>query len=80
MQYNIIEPKLNLLVGDIITLAIKVHCKLGPGLLESGSKECLYYEILRKGYNAQKEKALPLVYDEVKLDIGYRIDLLIENN
>ena len=53
--------------------------KLGPGLLESAYKECLYYELNEAGLDVEKEKALPLVYKNVKLDCGYRIDLLVEN-
>jgi len=51
---------------------------LGPGLLESSYKECLYYELLQNGFFVEKEKPMPLVYHEVKLDIGYRLDLLVE--
>jgi GxxExxY protein len=69
----------NLLTGKIINCAIEVHKALGPGLLESAYKECLYYELNEAGLNVEKEKALPLVYKNVKLDCGYRIDLLVEN-
>jgi GxxExxY protein len=69
----------NILSNKIIGLAMKVHTKLGPGLLESAYKECLFYELLKAGFNVEKEKPMPLVYEEVKLDVGYRIDLLIEN-
>ena len=68
----------NDLTGKIIECAIKVHKALGPGLLESAYQECLYFELVRSGLSVEKEKALPLVYDEVKLDCGYRIDLLVE--
>lgn len=70
---------INDLSNKIIRLAIKVHRSLGPGLLESSYKECLFYEICKAGYFAEKEKALPLIYEEVKLHIGYRIDILVEN-
>jgi GxxExxY protein len=63
----------------IIGCAIEVHKQLGPGLLESAYQECLYYELVNKGLKVEKEKALPIVYKEVKLDHGYRIDLLLEN-
>ena len=63
----------------IIGCAIKVHKALGPGLLESAYQECLYYELKKEGLSVEKEKSWPLVYDEVKLDCGYRIDLLVEN-
>jgi GxxExxY protein len=79
MTYQSIPPELNRLSNEIIGLAIKVHKALGPGLLESSYKECLYYEVVKSGYFAEKEKPLPLVYEFIKLDIGYRIDLLVEN-
>ena len=63
----------------VIGLAIKVHKNLGPGLLESSYKECLYYEIIKAGLKAEKEKPMPLIYDEVKLEIGYRLDVFVEN-
>ena len=63
----------------VIGLAIKVHKSLGPGLLESAYKECLYYEIKKAGLQVEKEKPMPLVYDQVKLEIGYRLDLIVEN-
>ena len=59
--------------------ALKVHRNLGPGLLESSYEECLFYELKKTGLNIQKQKALPLIYEEVKLDIGYRIDIIIED-
>lgn len=63
----------------VIGAAIKVHSELGPGLLESDYKECLYYELVIADLNVVKEKALPLVYHDVRLDCGYRVDLLVEN-
>jgi GxxExxY protein len=63
----------------IIGCAIEVHKNLGPGLLESAYEECLYYEIGSKGLWIEKQKPLPLVYKEIKLEAGYRIDLWIEN-
>lgn len=68
----------NKLTEQIIGCAIKVHRSLGPGLLESAYQECLFYELKKAGLFVEKEKALPLVYEEVKLDCGYRIDLLVE--
>lgn len=69
----------NQLSHTVIGLAIKVHTALGPGLLESSYKECLYYEIQKSGLKVEKEKPLPLVYEEVKLECGYRVDLFVEN-
>ncbi len=63
----------------VFNAALKVHKELGPGLLESAYEECLYYEIKKSGLKVEKQKALPLIYEEVKMDIGYRIDLIIEN-
>lgn len=63
----------------IIGLAIQIHRKLGPGLLENVYKECLFYKIKQCGLAVEKEKSMPLLFEEVKLDCGYRIDLLVEN-
>ncbi len=63
----------------VIGLAIKVHKSLGPGLLESAYEEVLFYEIKKTGFQVEKQKPLPLVYEDIKLDIGYRIDLMVEN-
>jgi GxxExxY protein len=69
----------NELTKKIIGCAIKVHKTLGPGLLESAYQACLYYELVKSSLFVEKEKPLPLVYEEVKLDCGYRMDLVIEN-
>ncbi len=71
--------ELNKISYDIIGCAYRVHSRLGPGLLESTYEACLEYELLKMGYKVERQKALPIVYDEVKLDTGYRIDLLVEN-
>ena len=68
----------NELSKKIIGCAIEVHKQLGPGLLESAYQECLYYELKQAGFMVRKEKPMPIVYKEVKLDHGYRIDLLVE--
>lgn len=69
----------NNLSQKIIGSAIKVHTALGPGLLESAYEECLYYELVKEGLKVEKQKALPLIYKEVKLEVGYRLDLLVED-
>ena len=69
----------NQLTHEILDSAYKVHTALGPGLLESAYRSCLAYEIRKKGFTVVEEKALPLVYEEVKLDCGYRIDMLVED-
>jgi len=63
----------------IFDCALKVHKSLGPGLLESSYEECLFYELKKTGVHLEKQKSLPLIYEEVKLDIGYRIDIIVEN-
>ncbi len=69
----------NKLTEKIIGCAIEVHKILGPGLLESAYQECLYYELKNAGLKVEKEKPMPIVYKDIKLDHGYRIDLLVEN-
>jgi GxxExxY protein len=68
----------NEITEEIIGCAIKVHQALGPGLLESAYEECLYYELVKMGFFTEKQKALPLIYEEIKLECGYRIDLVVE--
>lgn len=63
----------------IIGCAIEVHKKLGPGLLESAYQECLFYELIERGLEVVKEKPMPIIYKDVKLDHGYRLDLLVDN-
>ena len=69
----------NQISNRIIGLALDVHTALGPGLLESAYKECLHYKLVKAGLAVEKEKSMPLVFEEVKLECGYRIDLLAEN-
>ncbi len=69
----------NELAKIVFDLGLKVHRILGPGLLESSYEECLFYEINKHGLFVEKQKSLPLIYEEVKLEIGYRIDIIVEN-
>jgi len=62
----------------VFNCALKVHQNLGPGLLESAYEECLFYELNKTGLNIEKQKPLPLIYEEVKLQVGYRLDIVIE--
>lgn len=71
--------EINQITHEILDSAYKVHSALGPGLLESAYRTCLVYELRKKGFHIEEEKALPLIYEEVKLDCGYRIDILVEN-
>jgi GxxExxY protein len=75
-QEKIVENEISQL---IIGCAIKVHTALGPGLLESAYEECLYYELVKEGLKVEKQKALPLIYEEIKLEVGYRLDLIVED-
>ncbi|MFH6992118.1 GxxExxY protein [Flavobacterium sp. FlaQc-48] len=63
----------------VFNCALKVHQTLGPGLLESAYEECLFYELKKLGLQIEKQKPLPLIYEEIKLDIGYRVDIIVEN-
>ena len=71
---------LNPISYDIIGAAYKVHSALGPGLLESTYEVCLEYELVKLGYRVERQKSLPVNYEGIKLDAGYRIDLLVEDS
>lgn len=66
------------LSNEIIGCAIEVHRFLGPGLLESAYEECLTYELLKRDLLVERQKAVPIIYKEIRLDYGYRLDLLVE--
>lgn len=68
----------NELAKIIFEAGLNVYRNLGPGLLESAYEECLFFELTKLNLKVEKQKALPLVYEDVKLDAGYRIDLLVE--
>jgi len=67
------------ITGQIIAGAIKVHSVLGPGLLESAYEACLAYEIQKRGLALERQKSLPVIYDGVTMDLGYRIDILVDH-
>jgi len=71
--------EINKVTEIIIGCAIEVHKQLGPGLLESTYEACLYYELLEAGLKVQKQVAMPMVYKDIHLEQGYRLDLLIED-
>ena len=73
------DDYLNKITYDIIGCSYKIHSALGPGLLESTYQACLAYELNKSGYRVSVQKPLPVIYDEVKLDVGYRIDLLVND-
>lgn len=70
--------ELNKISYDVIGCAYKVHSTLGPGLLESAYEACLVYELISLGYSVERQKELPLKYNNVKVDAGYRIDILVD--
>lgn len=72
--------RLNKITETIIGAAIQVHRTLGPGLLESAYAACLAYELNKRGLEVEEQKAVPLVYEQVKLECGYRMDLLVERS
>lgn len=65
--------------GQIVDAAMKVHTALGPGLLESAYEACLLFELHRRGLKAERQLELPIIYEGVRIDVGYRLDLLVEN-
>jgi len=72
--------KENEITEIIIGCALKVHSKLGPGLLESAYEACLYHELSKTELFIERQKPIPLVYDEIKLDCGYRCDMMVNNS
>ncbi|WP_461631985.1 GxxExxY protein [Labilibaculum euxinus] len=71
---------LEIVYKKVLDCAFKVHTELGPGLLESAYEECLYYELSQEGLKVEKQKELPLIYKEIRLESGYRLDLLVEDS
>jgi GxxExxY protein len=70
------EPDLSRIAVDA---AYTVHSRLGPGLLENTYEECLCYELKKRGLEIARQKLVPIIYDEIKIDAGYRLDIVIEN-
>jgi GxxExxY protein len=70
------ENELSKIAVDCI---FKVHKTLGPGLLESAYEECLYFELIKAGLSVEKQRGLPLVYETIRLELGYRLDMIVEN-
>lgn len=74
------KDRLDLITRRIIGAAIEVHRRLGPGLLESAYETCLAFELRQLGFKIEQQKPLPVVYKDVKLDCGYRLDLVVEDS
>jgi GxxExxY protein len=75
----ILPPRVNHVTGAIVTAAMKVHSTLGPGLMESAYEACMIHELRKQGLKAAGQVILPVIYDGEKIDIGYRIDVLVED-
>lgn len=73
------SPEIERVAHEVVDAAFKVHSKLGPGLLESAYRTVMIYELRNRGLDVQWEVPVPVVYEEVKLDAGYRLDLLVNN-
>ena len=73
-----VPPETNRVSGEVVDAAYKVHFALGPGLLESVYETCLIHKIRQKGIKVEKQLALPIVFEEVRLDAGLKLDLLVE--
>lgn len=73
------SERINFLTEKIIGCAIEVHKAIGPGLLESAYEECLCYELSQNGLNFERQVPLPVIYKGVKLDCGYKLDIIVEN-
>ena len=74
------KERLDNITGTVIKCAIEVHRALGPGLLESAYEACLAFELVEQGLEIERQKPLPVVYRDVKLDCGYRLDILVEES
>jgi len=78
-EINIKAMEINEITKKIIGCSIEVHKNLGPGLLESAYEECLTFELEKAGLNYKRQQPTPVIYKDIKLDCGYRIDILVKN-
>ena len=78
-EYKNINMTENELSKVIVDISYKIHTRLGPGLLESVYEAILYHELIKKGLKVERQKPIPVIWDDVYLDIGFRSDLIIEN-
>jgi GxxExxY protein len=72
------SPEIERVATEIVDAAFKIHSKLGPGLLESAYHALMVCELTKRGLRVRKEVELPVVYEEVRIDLGYRLDLIVE--
>jgi GxxExxY protein len=78
-NFLVVSPETDRMAKEVVDGAFKVHSTLGPGLLESIYEVCLAHELSRRGLKFQTQVAFPIVYDDIRLDAGLRIDLVVEN-
>ena len=74
-----LDARLERIAGQVVDASFRVHSTLGPGLLESVYEVCLQHELRKRGLRAERQVELPVLYDEIRLDAGYRIDLLVQD-
>ena len=79
-SFEEVSAELDEIASQIVDSAFKVHSKLGPGLLENAYEACLVYELQKRGLKVERQKQLPIAYEEVRLDVGYRLDLLVNES
>jgi GxxExxY protein len=79
MRINDLPEEINKTTEAIVDSAYKVHSKVGPGLLENVYEACLAHELSVRGIRFEKQKPIPVIYDNIHLDVGFRLDLLVEN-
>ncbi len=68
---------IDLIAKDVVDAAFKIHTKLGPGLLESAYEACLAHELTKRGYQIERQKPQPVIYDGLEIEVGYRLDVLV---
>ncbi len=76
---TVTTPRVNRITGAVISAAMKVHSHLGPGLLESAYEACLAHELRKQGLRVAQQVGLPVIYDGERIELGYRIDLIVED-
>ncbi len=69
----------NQIAKEVFHIALKIHKELGPGLLESAYEQCLFYELKEAGFKVKKQQPLPLIYKDVNMEMGFRVDLIVED-
>jgi GxxExxY protein len=75
-----ISPEIEAIAAQIVDAAIKIHRMLGPGLLESVYEQCLAHELTMRGFHVQRQLPVPIVYEQLKLEVGFRLDLLVNDS